>query len=307
MVDPIIGGAVIFLVLTGGTKTGRSAVRNAGTSAYKATGWKTPKTAIVHYSGRAGDKTGAAFAATARKTRNAAVKLAERRWDKRAASDDPPGSRPPVRRIRPDQPASDPVKAPAVPGPADTGPAGTAPAGPPPAWGHPPGPAAGAAGSAPGDPRIPDPFTSSVVHDDDTYTLKPTTKFAAWPATGPAAGPAVPSSGGTTAPDRRTMPAHHPRYQVEFEKPTTDAEFLESCVTLADLLRHLAKSVEEWAGEVSSLGLPKQVTAPLDAVSEGIEGASSAVTRSASTFADLFEDARDIAARGMKFTGEDAA
>ncbi|MFD0535040.1 hypothetical protein ACFQY7_16135 [Actinomadura luteofluorescens] len=166
-----------------------------------------------------------------------------------------------------------------------------------------PAPAAGAAGPAPGDPRIRDPFISSVVHDDDTYMLKPATKFAAWPA----AGPAVPSSGGTTAPDRRTMSAHHSRYQVEFEKPTTDAEFLESCVTLADLLRQLAKSVEEWAGEVSSLGLPKQVTAPLDAVSEGIGEAATAVNRSASTFADLFEDARDIAARGMKFTGEDAA
>ncbi|GGP92269.1 hypothetical protein BKA00_000439 [Actinomadura coerulea] len=298
MVDPIIGGAVMFLVLTGGTKTGRDAVRNAGTSAYKATGWKSPRTAIVHYSGRAGDKTGAAFAATARKTRNAAVKLAERRWNKRATSDDPPGATPPIRRVQPDRPA---------PGVAAPGPAG-----PPPAWGNPPQPQPGpaplptpgpAAGSAPGDPHVPDPFFGSVVHDDDLYTLKPRN-----PAPGPTGrgGTGGPTTGETAATARRTMTSRS-GFRIDLEKPTTDAEFLETCVTLADALRSFSKQVEEWAADVSGLGLPTQVTAPLDAVSEGVGEAATAVNRAASTFADLFEEPREIAARGMKFTGEDAA
>ncbi|GAA2124477.1 hypothetical protein [Actinomadura napierensis] len=286
MIDPVIGGAIVFMLLTGGTKTGRNAARNAAGSAYKATGWKPPKTAIVHHSGRAGEKVGAAFAATARKTRNAAVKFAERRWDKRITSDDPPGSHPPVHRVRPPR-LSDPD------------------------------PGAGASGRSPADapllgggahpPRMPQPDSRPVVeqlgggpvissvvhHDDDTYVLKP-------------AGGAH-ATGGTVGTPRRTMTANGSGFSIDLEKPSTDAEFLESCQILADALRGLSKSVEEWAGDVSALGLPGQVTASLDAVAEGIGDAATGVNRAASTFEDIFEDPRDIAARGMKFTGEDAA
>lgn len=307
MIDPVIGGAIVFMLLTGGTKTGRNAARNAAGSAYKATGWKPPKTAIVHHSGRAGEKAGAAFAATARKTRNAAVKFAERRWDKRVTSDDPPGSHPPVHRVRAPRPSDT--------GPSDTGPSST-----------------GAAGRAPADapvlgggarplvvpivvPRTDSrpvveqlgygPVISSVVHgDDDTYVLKPTGRHT--PPEPPPA-PTGSRTGGTAATPRRTMTANGSGFSIDLEKPSTDAEFLESCQILAHALRGLSKTVEEWAGDVSALGLPRQVTASLDAVAEGIGDAATGVNRAASTFEDIFEDPRDIAARGMKFTGEDAA
>lgn len=103
------------------------------------------------------------------------------------------------------------------------------------------------------------------------------------------------------------MTANGSGFSIDLDKPSTDAEFLESCQILADALRGLSKSVEEWAGDVSALGLPRQVTASLDAVAEGIGDAATGVNRAASTFEDIFEDPRDIAARGMKFTGEDAA
>lgn len=103
------------------------------------------------------------------------------------------------------------------------------------------------------------------------------------------------------------MTANGSGFSIDLEKPSTDAEFLESCQILAHALRGLSKTVEEWAGDVSALGLPRQVTASLDAVAEGIGDAATGVNRAASTFEDIFEDPRDIAARGMKFTGEDAA
>jgi len=97
------------------------------------------------------------------------------------------------------------------------------------------------------------------------------------------------------------------RYAINLEAPTSDAEFLESCVEVGDVLRALASEIEEWAEGLKSLSLPTSVTHPLEAVAEGLGEAASGAARSAGAFEDEFEDAREVASRGMKITGQDAA
>ena len=97
------------------------------------------------------------------------------------------------------------------------------------------------------------------------------------------------------------------RYAVNLERPSTDAEFLESAVQLGDVLKALAEEVSEWADGLSGLNLPSSVLNPLHQVSDGIEEAANGAAQSAKAFEDEFEDARDVASRGMHFTGEDAA
>jgi hypothetical protein len=97
------------------------------------------------------------------------------------------------------------------------------------------------------------------------------------------------------------------RYQINLERPATDGEFLESCTHLADVLKSLAAAVTEWSSDLGSLNLPKSVTNPLALVGEGIKEAADGAKQSAKAFEDEFEDARDVAARGMKITGQDAA
>jgi hypothetical protein len=102
-----------------------------------------------------------------------------------------------------------------------------------------------------------------------------------------------------------TMPSR--RYAINLETPSSDAEFLESCIEVGDVLRSLASEIEEWAEGLKGLALPTSVTHPLEAIAEGIDQAASGTAQAASAFADEFEDAREVASRGMKITGQDAA
>ncbi|MBO0805859.1 MAG: hypothetical protein J2P25_22655, partial [Nocardiopsaceae bacterium] len=137
------------------------------------------------------------------------------------------------------------------------------------------------------------------------------------PGNGPAArggtGPDAPGAPGTTPnapagarPQRKHMSARH-RYTINLEPPTTDGEFLDSCVHLGDVLKSLAEQVSEWAEGLGGLNLPKSVLSPLDQLSEGLTEAASGAAQAAKAFEDEFEDARDVASRGMHITGQDAA
>ena len=97
------------------------------------------------------------------------------------------------------------------------------------------------------------------------------------------------------------------RYAINLERPSTDAEFLESCVQLGVVLKALAEEVSDWAEGLSGLHLPPSVLSPLHSLCEGIEEAATGASNAAKAFEDEFEDARDVASRGMHFTGEDAA
>ena len=97
------------------------------------------------------------------------------------------------------------------------------------------------------------------------------------------------------------------RYAINLEHPATDGEFLESCIQLGDVLKSLADQIGDWADGLSALNLPQSVLSPLHQVSEGITDAADGATKAATAFENEFEDARDVAARGMHFTGQDAA
>lgn len=97
------------------------------------------------------------------------------------------------------------------------------------------------------------------------------------------------------------------RYALSLEPPQTDGEFLESCVQLGDVLKSLAEEIASWADGLGALNLPQSVLNPLHQVSDGIADAAAGATQAAKAFEDEFEDARDVAARGMHFTGQDAA
>jgi hypothetical protein len=97
------------------------------------------------------------------------------------------------------------------------------------------------------------------------------------------------------------------RYAINLEPPATDGEFLESCVQLGDVLKSLAEQIGDWADGLSALNLPKSVLDPLHQVSEGITDAADGAAKAAAAFEEEFEDAREVASRGMHFTGQDAA
>lgn len=144
------------------------------------------------------------------------------------------------------------------------------------------------------------------------------------PSTSPPAAAGGPET--TTPPETGTSPAPAPipipasappgaernrkpmnRYAINLEHPTTDGEFLESCIQLGDVLKSLADQIGDWADGLSALNLPSSVLSPLHQVSEGITDAADGAAKAATAFENEFEDARDVAARGMHFTGQDAA
>jgi hypothetical protein len=90
---------------------------------------------------------------------------------------------------------------------------------------------------------------------------------------------------------------------VRLDQPGTDAGFLASCAQLREALASLADDVGEWAGGLAVLGLPAPVTGPLTQLAGSIAGAAAGAAQAAAAFEDEFAGARDIAARGMQFTG----
>jgi hypothetical protein len=142
--------------------------------------------------------------------------------------------------------------------------------------------------------------------------------------TGPDGGPLSLSKGGTGHgtpgdPDhsrRRPAPATTSlgnarpvttRLAIGLEPPATDAEFLQSCAQLGDMLRSLAGQVSDWADRLAALDLPAAVLDPLLEASDRLTGAADGTATAATAFADEFDDAREVAARGLRFTGHGAA
>ncbi|GIH89905.1 hypothetical protein Psi01_05350 [Planobispora siamensis] len=297
MIDPL---TLIIVLAILATKTGRRAGANAIRSGYQATGWRTPSQALIHHSGRAGAWSGRLFARGTRATRRITSTLARRiyrrterrmrkRWDRRLA-----GGHTPIPLIGRHRRS------------------------------HPDGRDTASGGS-------PQPGQA----DRDDSTAAPTAPSAGeptalQPATPPAEGtaPAVPSPGsGEASPPAdiqpNPVPAHPPhsvrrpalsggtvtmsKLLINIEPPTTDAEFLTDCITMAECLRTLAGEIGTWAEGVAALGLPANVTDPLTAVATGLEEAAAGAVTAATRFEEEFEEAREVAARGLAITGQDAA
>jgi hypothetical protein len=122
--------------------------------------------------------------------------------------------------------------------------------------------------------------------------------------------------GDPAAPDEPEHDSDHPpvpprpggaRFTVILARPRTDAEFLESCVQLGDVLSSLAGQVHGWAGELSALNLPAPVLDRLHQAADGITEAAGGAARAATAFEDEFAGARDVASCGLHFTGPDTA
>ena len=92
---------------------------------------------------------------------------------------------------------------------------------------------------------------------------------------------------------------------VNLDQPATDSQFLESCARLGDALTSLARQVGNWASGLGALNPPQSVLDQLRRVSDGITGAAAIAAQAAGAFEEEFEDARDVAARGMTITGQD--
>jgi hypothetical protein len=345
MVDPIVGGLVFAAILAGATKTGRRAAghtgrtagraaKNAAASGYAATEWRTPGKALEHHAGRAGAAGGRVFAAAARKIERYAAK----RWKDRAEL--PPGERPQMVRWLVDKPATSGDDGsgessgppPSFGAKASPGARSTPEASRPAATGdviH-----AGPAGEpVPGltpativaiKQQIVAEYAADHVQEHEVIVkpdgdivldrrrkspwAKPMT-IAKWtprapdPSSGPATTPTTtaPTSG---AEGSTTTVA---RFGISLEPPTNDAEFLATLIDIGDMLKGVAEEIENWAEGITGMGLPSSVTTPLQAIPEGITEAAQGATRAAGAFEDEFEDAREVASRGMKFTGRDAA
>ncbi|WP_019632678.1 hypothetical protein [Actinomadura atramentaria] len=141
------------------------------------------------------------------------------------------------------------------------------------------------------------------------------------PAPGPASRPETRRPTGPTGDGRPThaddptrVPGGPPpgaRFRAQASLPLavpgSDTEFLSECGRVAVALRGLASQVQDWSQAVEQFGLPVHVVGPLHGVADGLADAATGVARAAGTFVVVFEDARHIAAHGMKFTGDEAA
>jgi hypothetical protein len=132
------------------------------------------------------------------------------------------------------------------------------------------------------------------------------------PAPGPDLAPSLAAApdAGTDVPVSGAQPCGAPeraRFAVAMTAPATDAEFLESCARLAAVLTSLAGQAGTWADGLAALGLPQPVLSPLHQATEGLAAARAAAARAAQAFEEEFTAARDVAARGLRFTGQDTS
>jgi hypothetical protein len=93
------------------------------------------------------------------------------------------------------------------------------------------------------------------------------------------------------------------RLTVSLPPPATDTDFLDSCSRLGDVLACLVDQLATWTDSLDALNLPACVLTPLHQADDGLVAARSAASRAAAAFEDEFGLARQVAARGLRFTG----
>ncbi|WP_157431841.1 hypothetical protein [Actinomadura hibisca] len=251
--------------------------------------------AIADLGGRALGKLARGTGRTAgRKGRQAgrwAHNTAERRWNNR-----PPDSRTTFFARRSQSTGGRPGNPPPANAPTPNGAAPRRQGTPPPLFGS-PGPRAGA----------PVPGSAPSVPPTNPGAASPRTQPAARPAGGPA--PAKPSPPKPPPPPGQRRRAHARIWAagppINLDPPTSDAEFIETSTDLQQFLLGVAAAVEDYTAEVMIRRMPAAVTLPLEQVGEEMVEASAAVQRGAMVFEVVFEEAIDLAAAGIKFTGSD--
>jgi hypothetical protein len=97
------------------------------------------------------------------------------------------------------------------------------------------------------------------------------------------------------------------RYTISLEPPTSDGEFLEQSRAVAEALTGLAQQVEDWTDSLGTLGMPSGILDAFRAIPEGLATAAGQSVGGAQQFQEYFEEARNIAQKGMRIDGTDAA
>ncbi|GAA1526445.1 hypothetical protein GCM10009678_04870 [Actinomadura kijaniata] len=95
----------------------------------------------------------------------------------------------------------------------------------------------------------------------------------------------------------------HGRYQVVFEPPESDAEFISTTLGIAHLLAALADLVEDYRNDLIRRRMPAPIVAQWTTAAEELHEAAYNARNAATTFADIFEESRDIAAAGIRILG----
>ncbi|GAA2631010.1 hypothetical protein SMC26_23675 [Actinomadura fulvescens] len=113
--------------------------------------------------------------------------------------------------------------------------------------------------------------------------------------------------GASRAPARRRRARSRMRAAVplNLDAPGTDVEFLDACADLQQMLRGIGVAVEDWTDELMVRRLPSVVTGPLEQVSEGLVDGAACTALATALFENWFAEAREIAAAGIEFTGDD--
>ncbi|WP_301175412.1 hypothetical protein [Actinomadura geliboluensis] len=93
------------------------------------------------------------------------------------------------------------------------------------------------------------------------------------------------------------------RYVVEFDAPDTDGEFIATSLAIAALMGGMADAVDAWTEELTRRGMPPAITVQFQHLADNLTDAEHAARNAAVNFADYFEDARTIAARGIRIIG----
>ncbi|WP_026415624.1 hypothetical protein [Actinomadura oligospora] len=96
---------------------------------------------------------------------------------------------------------------------------------------------------------------------------------------------------------------HHRGYLVEFDDPDSDGEFLATCLGIGDLMAVASDLVDEWIEGLAGRGLPAPILAQFEQAAHDLDQAAIFARQSAVNFADHFEDARTVAARGLRIVG----
>jgi hypothetical protein len=97
------------------------------------------------------------------------------------------------------------------------------------------------------------------------------------------------------------------RYTISLEPPTSDGEFLEQSRNVSEALSGLAEQVEAWVDGLAALNMPAPILAAFQAIPEGLQEAAGQAVSGAQQFQEHFEEARNVAQRGMRIDGTDAA
>ncbi|KAB2347253.1 hypothetical protein [Actinomadura rudentiformis] len=154
-------------------------------------------------------------------------------------------------------------------------------------------------GSDPSAPNTPIPMPPGSARSASSAARTPSRRAAGGRRQGRGGSPA--RQGGR----RRAQARMRVAVPLNLEAPGTDVEFLDACADLQQMLRGIGVAVEDWNDELMIRRLPSIVTGPLERVHDGLVDGAACTALATVLFENWFAEAREIAAAGIEFTGDD--